>query len=97
METPIERTRPLILLRQDVAPQKWHLSFAALAHQAASGVDGVTVGAQPIDKAGRMSHRWYDRETDPPTEYFAAPPGWAAYYDDGFGRAMLYFQNYDTK
>lgn len=91
------RTRTVVLLRRDVAPEKWHLPFSLLVAEAEGGADGVQLAQQPVNKEGSPVWQWWDRSVDPPKEVFVAPKDWAAFYGDKQDKTWLHYQNYSTR
>lgn len=92
------RTRPIVLLRRDVAARNWDRPFDDLLAEAMStdvADAGIVATTQNIDKSGTPLWRWWDRSSgERPREVFIAPPDWAAFYRGPTGNAQLHFQGY---
>lgn len=85
-------TRPIVLLRKDVAPLKWHDPFDSLVAEAEGNADGIRLTEQPTDKAGHWLCYWSSEKTCETVEL--TPRGWAAYRRGDHGQPSLYQENY---
>lgn len=88
-----DKTRTVVLLRRDVAPGYWRMSWSDVVAAAESGNDGVRLVQQPLNDNGVPLHQWSEGPKDAPVFKQIAPPGWAAHYEFR-KQPFLHFQNY---